>query len=97
MTCIFVPQTINKLFTYDKSSRRAGIPIGVYLDGSKYRARCSVNGDYEYIGIYPTAMDAFKAYKVVKEKEIKRVAEEYKGKIPEILYRRMMNYEVQPY
>ena len=97
MTCIFVPQTINKLFTHDRSISRAGLPLGVCARDGKYYTRCNTNNIETHLGTYPTAMDAFKAYKVVKEKEIKRVAEEYKGKIPEILYRRMMNYEVQPY
>lgn len=99
MTCVFVPQTINKLFTYDKSSRQIGNPVGVSYHADrnkKYEACCSINGKNTGLGFFYDKMQAFAVYKEAKEKEIKRIAEQYRPYIPELLYYRMINYIVIP-
>lgn len=94
-TSIFVPQSINKLFTkHDKA--RGNFPIGVTKDGNKFKAQLSKgNGKQIYLGLYSTVEEAFLAYKIAKEQYIKEVAEEYKDKIPYRLYEALMNYEVE--
>ena len=99
-TCVFVPQNINTLFT--KSNKvRGKYPIGVYFNknAKKFMAYCSmlINGKKmkKYLGLYNTIEEAFNAYKQFKENYIKKVAEEYKDKIPQKLYDAMYNYKVE--
>ena len=99
-TCVFVPNRINVLFT--KSDKiRGDFPIGVtyhkrdkvfeskmcYMDKNKIKHSC-------YLGRYNTSEEAFQSYKQAKENYIKQVADEYKDKIPEILYKAMYKYKV---
>lgn len=44
---------------------------------------------------FDTVEDAFERYKVYKEDFIKDIAEQYKGKIPDRVYRAMMNWVVE--
>ena len=94
-TCVFVPQSINNLFT-KRNNERGDCPIGVNKHKDKFEAKLSKgNGNQVYLGIYPTVEEAFLAYKIAKEAYIKEVAEEYKDKIPYRLYEALMNYEVE--
>ena len=96
-TCVFVPQDINKLFT-KRDRTRGDLPIGVvyHKQANKYLARCkNGTGTRRHLGLYKTPEEAYQVYKVAKEKHIKEVAEEYKDKIPSVLYDAMMNYEVE--
>ena len=94
-TCVYVPQSINSLFT--KSDKvRGEYPIGVYKQKDKYVAQLNKgNGKQIYLGSYSTPEEAFQAYKQAKEEYIKEVANEYKDKIPYRLYEALMNYEVE--
>lgn len=93
-TCCFVPQSINKLFT-KRDKMRGDLPIGVTYSGTPnkpYSSYCSINGiNKKFIGNYKTIEEAFYAYKEAKENEIKRVANEYYGRIPQELYDAMIN------
>ena len=99
-TCIFVPQRINSLFV--KSDKTRGkCPIGMtQIYSGDYQVRCRDGyGKNIYLGTYTTKEEAFQAYKVYKEKLIKKTIDSYKGKIPEPFYSRlkaaMYNYEVE--
>ena len=98
--CVLVPDYINFLFT--KNDVKRGVyPIGVsYHKGAKkYQARCRINGKLIGLGLYNTPEEAFSAYKIAKEQEIKRVANEciLKGYITQEsrLYNSMMGYQVK--
>lgn len=93
---IFVPQRINKLFSKNDANR-GNLPLGVtyHEQTNKYRARCSVIGGIEHLGLYNTSEQAFKAYKEFKEAYIKEVANEYKGRIPNELYNAMCSWVVE--
>lgn len=95
-TCVFVPQTINNLFT-KRDNSRGNYPVGVYYDKSmeKYKAQCNINIKKKFLGYYNTPEEAFQVYKNFKEQYIKEVAEEYKNVIPQKLYNAMVNYEVE--
>ena len=99
-TCIFVPERINKLFT--KSDRSRGKdPIGVSpRQSGNYGVYCSDGyGKNINLGTYSIKEEAFRAYKVYKEKLIKETIDSYKGIIPEPHYSRlreaMYNYKVE--
>ena len=99
-TCIFVPQTINLLFTKRQNARGKSV-IGTTLHHGKYRARCSLinpetgKSKNKHLGYYKTQEEAFKVYKYYKEKNIKEVADYYKDRIPDKLYDGLYNYEVE--
>ena len=57
------------------------------MDKNKIKHSC-------YLGRYNTSEEAFQSYKQAKENYIKQVADEYKDKIPEILYKAMYKYKV---
>ena len=98
--CVLVPDYINSLFT-KRDNDRGSYPVGVtYHKGAKkYRANCSINGKQIMLGYYNTIEEAFNAYKIAKEQEIKRVAEECvsKGYITQEsrLYNAMISYQIE--
>jgi hypothetical protein len=96
-TCVFVPQFINSLFV-KSDTKRGGLPLGVHFDKQtkKYRASCN-NGKGKQVplGRFNSPEDAFQSYKKFKEDVIKKVAEEYKDNIPNVLYEAMINYKVE--
>ena len=94
--CVFVPQRINELFT-KRNKLRGDYPIGVDFNkrNKLFRARCSTLQGNKHLGYYKTKEEAFKVYKIEKEKEIKNRADNYKDFIPEKLYSAMYKYEVE--
>lgn len=100
-TCIYVPKTINMLFTKRQNDRGESC-IGTSLTkNGKYIVRCNLinpetgKSKREYLGVYNTQEKAFEVYKYYKEKNIKEVADYYKEHIPQILYDVLYNYEVE--
>ena len=98
--CILVPNWINMLFV-KRDAKRGNYPIGVNYNKrtKKYQARCSINKKLKRLGCYNTTEEAFNAYKIAKENEVKRVANEciLKGYITKgsRLYNAMINYQVE--
>jgi hypothetical protein len=92
--CVFVPTTINSMIA-SCTSRTAHLPLGVRKKKDTYSACMSKNGKFITIGTFPTPEEAFFAYKCEKEKQIRAMAESYKGKIPDKLYDALMRYEIE--
>ena len=98
--CVLVPDYINSLFT-KRDAKRGEYPIGVsYHKGAKkYQAQCNINGKLTRLGLYNTIEEAFNAYKIAKENEIKKIANDCvsKGYITQEsrLYNSMMGYQVK--
>ena len=98
--CVLIPSCINSLFT-KREAKRGKYPIGVCYNkrDKKYQAHCSINGEYKALGYYNTIEQAFYAYKIAKEQEIKRIANECisKGFITKDsrLYKAMIEYKVE--
>ena len=95
-TCIFTPQFINTLFI-KTNSKRGNFPIGVTYkkDINKYLATVQIKKKHVHIGVFSNQEEAFHAYKQAKEQYIKKVADEYKDKIPQKLYEAMYNWKVE--
>ena len=99
-TCLFVPERINKLFIRNYRQRN-DLPIGVHYrkDIGKYIARCNVseNGAEKrvYLGEFKTPIEAFNVYKKYKEGYIKIIADQYKNRIPEKVYKALYDYIVE--
>lgn len=95
-TCCFVPTDINNLFTTSKKSR-GKYPIGVSYKKriKKYVAQYQSKGEVNHIGVYNSPEEAFENYKNVKESHLKGIAEEWRGKISDEVYRAILNYKVE--
>ena len=95
-SCVFIPQEVNTLLTKSTASRGEHL-IGVYWcnKGKAFRAQVSKNkGKRERLGDFKTEIEAFNAYKEVKESFIKEQAEKWKGKIDIRAYSALMSYQV---
>ena len=98
-TCVFVPNFINLLFI-KRQKLRGAFPIGVNYDkaSKKYRAQLNIFKDgkktRKNLGYFTTPEEAFNAYKRAKEDYIKKIADNYKDKIPAKLYQAMYSYRV---
>ena len=96
-TCVFIPAEINSLLIKSTSSR------GEYLIGvcwsktsKAFVAKVSKNkGEQEHLGYFKTEIEAFNAYKTVKESFIKEQAEKWKSQIDIRAYEALVNYTVE--
>lgn len=89
-TCLYVPSKINRLFVRRNSIIR-DLPIGVQKHGIKFVVRCNGTDNNT---LFDSVEEAFYVYKESKESMIKKVADEYKDRIPCKLYNAMYNYVV---
>lgn len=74
-TCLFVTQEINKLLE-DSAAIRGLLSLGVdyFASRDKFRASCSVNGKFKFLGYFDLEEDASEAYKHFKSNLIMSVA-----------------------
>ena len=94
-TCCFVPSEINNLFTNRKNNRGL-LPVGVRKYKDTYRAKLRLNNTQtELKTVFITPEEAFYAYKVAKEREIKRMADKWKEQITTLCYEAMYAYQVE--
>ena len=96
-TCIFTPKNINTLFCKSLKNRgQYAIGVSYKKDNKKFEVQCNQgNKKIKYLGLYDSELQAFNAYKTEKERVVKKIAEEYKSKIPEKLYLALINYQVE--
>ncbi|SCX79337.1 hypothetical protein SAMN02910441_00230 [Ruminococcus sp. YE282] len=70
--------------------------IGVsQTPNGKFISNCNINGKTKYLGLFTTELEAFLAYKKAKESEICRLAETYRGKIPDKVIETIQQYKVR--
>ena len=94
--CSFVPEVVNNLLV-SCNSARGEWPVGVRLHkrSGKFDARMSCgNGNPKYLGLFLTPEDAFAAYKIAKEAQIKVVALQYKDVLKPAVFESLMNWEI---
>lgn len=100
-TCIFVPHAINSLFIKNDKNRGESVIGTSPTKNGKYIVHCNMinpkTGKFkgEYLGYYDTQEKAFEVYKYYKEKNIKEVADYFKGQISDKLYQSLYNYIVE--
>lgn len=94
-TCLLVPKRINTIIC-DRANDRGECKIGVTRRpfSDKFYSSCNSDGKRLFLGAFDTEIDAFNAYKSFKESEIKRVAEMYRGKIPDEIIEYIKKYEI---
>lgn len=92
-TCIFVPHYINSLFASCETTHGRYLTCVYENKGkvNKFTARTRT----KHLGNFKTKEDAFNAYKEYKESVIVEVANKYKEKIPNKLYKAMMEYKIE--
>lgn len=91
--CTFVPNDIQRLITLRKGDR-GDLPVGVAKNRDKFSARNTVDGKMKVIGTFPTPEQAFYAYKDVKEKQVKEMADTHKSLLSESAYNGLINWSV---
>ena len=93
--CVFVPQEINNILTYKKSTNK-GLSASVALQKSgRYSVSFRKDRITQNLGRFDTPEEAFQAYKQAKEAYIKEVAEKWKGDIDPRVYEALMNWTVE--
>lgn len=95
-TVAFVPHEINTLFLNGKKNR-GDLPLGVNFDTSKgkYRAQMAYMGRTKKLGTFDDIDLAFAKYKQYKEDFIRKMAEQYRDRIPYKVYEAMMNWVIE--
>lgn len=95
-TCCFVPQEVNVLLV-SNGKNRGEYPVGVTYCGriKKFKATLSYQGTSLYLGSFKTSIEAFQAYKRVKESCIKETADKWKNHIDSKVYETLMNWEIK--
>lgn len=93
--CCFVPSELNNLFT-DSAASRGKFPQGVYLNkrSNKYMARLTVDGKSDYLGLFDCCDKAHQVYISAKESRVKKLAQEWRGRIDERVYEALMHWKV---
>lgn len=92
--CCFVPSDTNTLFT-SRKHEKGEYPIGVRIKEGHIIAQINYMGKKIHLGTFSTVEDAFKAYKIAKEKCIKEYADNHKEEITERVYNALYNYNIE--
>ena len=66
-----------------------GLPNGIKQQGKGYLAKYN----HKELGVYPTVEQAYEVYIQKKKEDIIRIANEYRGIIPEEVYNAVISYE----
>lgn len=93
-TCCFVPREINNLLTL-RRLKRGNYLIGVCKKGRGFGSSLKKHGKSVWLGTFDTEIEAFHAYKEVKENYIKELANKWKGQIDIHVYEALMNWKVE--
>lgn len=88
--CLLVPQRINMLFV--NLPNKQGLPNGIRKTNN---GRYIADYNTKHLGTFDTLEEAYEKYSNKKEETIKRVADEYKARIPDKLYQALVNYKVE--
>lgn len=93
-TCCFVPRKINAFFSV-KTQKGSDLPTGVSFNNrlKKYVACANISGvRSQHIGVFTSVDEALSAYINVKSKYLIEVANDFKGKIEDRVYDKLINY-----
>lgn len=100
--CCMLPSKVNWFLCDGYSCKTSGLPEGVNEIKPKsknakvgYVARCHINGKREYLGYYDCPYKAGEVYRQAKEKEARRLADEYKHMLTEKQYEKLYNFKLE--
>lgn len=105
--CCILPQGLNTLLANSKKHYAEGetpentLPLGVRYSRrrKKYYGEITFTGAEDSIPLsdWDTPEEAFEEYKMMKQADILKVVAEYKERIPEYIYKKLLEVEVKPY
>lgn len=93
--CVFVPRQLNTLLNDSGAIRgqyRQG--VGFNKGRNKFAARIKVNGKLKRLGCFDAELEAYQAYKIAKEANVKRMALEWKDRIADNVFQALMNWQL---
>lgn len=100
--CTLLPSKVNWFLSDTYSHKSSGLPDGVTILEPKtpnakvgYVARCHINNKREYLGFFNTPEEAGEVYRQAKEKEARRIAEEYKNLLTNDQYLKLMSFKLE--
>ena len=95
--CSFVPRSINMLLV-DSGAIRGEYPMGVCMckPTKRFNSYVTINGRTKHLGVFDTPEEAFLAYKVAKEAQIKAVANQYREVLKPAVYESLVNWGIEP-
>lgn len=103
-TCCILPQSLNSFIAnckrhYRGDDRENALPMGVNRTRDGYYGNITLSSTGKEIKLseWDTPEEAFAEYKVIKQADIKLVAAQYKDKIPDYIYNKLLTIEVKPY
>lgn len=106
-TCCILPKSLNAILTNCKKHYREGtneentLPFGVIYNGKKkkYYSDIQFTGTGKTITLseWDKPEEAFEEYKMMKQADMLVVAAQYKGKIPDYIYHKLLKVEIKPY
>ena len=93
--CVFVPRQLNTLLI-DSGAARGRYEQGVSFNKqrNKFRARIKINGKPKHLGCFDTELEAYQAYKIAKEANVKRMALEWQDRIADNVFQALMNWQL---
>ncbi len=95
-TCVFLPKKINQYINTSLGSR-TGLPVGVSKNTAtaSYEVRCpDLTGKRLFLGYFYEVYDAFAAYKLCKESNIRKLAEQFRDQISEKAYNWLLSAQI---
>ena len=93
--CVFVPSQLNNLLT-DSKAIRGQYKQGVcwHKPSGRYLARVSAGSKREFLGYFDCPQEAYQAYKIAKEANVKRMALEWQDRIASDVFDALMRWEL---
>lgn len=98
--CVFVPSIVNAFFTFVKTGRKNGLPVGVSWCESEqnYHSYCAqLNGKNKTLGRFQDPNKAGKAYEVFKKSLATKLADTYKDELDSRVTKALYDFEVKNY
>lgn len=95
--CSLVPRAVNALLNSHGNSR-GRYPVGVHFDiqNDRFAAGLRCGAVKKNLGLFDTPEEAFAAYKIAKEAQIKVVATQYKDVLKPAVFESLMNWKIEP-
>lgn len=91
--CCFVPRELNNLLT-DHGNARGQYKQGVrfHKGWGKFEARIRIDGKLKGLGYFDTGTEAYSAYKVAKEANVKRMANHWQDRIADNVFQALTSW-----
>lgn len=106
-TCCILPKSLNAILANckkhyrEEQNKENTLPFGVKYNGKKkkYYSGIQFTGTEKNVKLseWDTPEKAFEEYKMMKQADMLMVAAQYKNKIPDYIYHKLLEVEIKPY